>query len=56
MPSKLPPIGGPIKDAIPWNISNKPKAFVRFSNPNKSTKITDVSPRNKIIVQSNCTT
>jgi hypothetical protein len=38
----LPIIGGPIKDATPWNSRRIPKAFVSFSIPNKSTKITEV--------------
>lgn len=43
----LPPIGGPINEAMPWKRSSSPKAFVRFSNPNKSTRMTDVSPVKK---------
>lgn len=39
-----PAIGGPINDAMPWNNSSSPKAFVNFSSPSKSTKITDVRP------------
>lgn len=42
--SNEPPIGGPINDAIPWKRRRRPKAFVKFSNPNKSTKITEVRP------------
>lgn len=40
----LPAIGGPISDAIPWNSSSSPKALVRRSSPNKSTRMTEVSP------------
>uniref|UniRef100_A0A1B0ALY6 Uncharacterized protein n=1 Tax=Glossina palpalis gambiensis TaxID=67801 RepID=A0A1B0ALY6_9MUSC len=42
--AKLPPIGGPIKEATPWKSNNKPKAFVSLSRPNKSTNITEVKP------------
>lgn len=42
--NNVPAAGGPTNDAIPWNSNNKPKAFVRCSNPKRSTKITDVSP------------
>jgi hypothetical protein len=42
--TKLPPIGGPMKLAIPWNKRSNPKAFVKLSKPNKSTRITDVKP------------
>lgn len=35
----LPANGGPITAATPWNKSNKPKAFVNFSSPNRSTTI-----------------
>lgn len=47
----LPPIGGPMNEAIPWNKRSRPKAFVKLSNPNKSTKITDVSPEKIVRVQ-----
>ena len=40
----LPAIGGPIKVATPWNISNKPKALVNLSIPSRSTSTTDVKP------------
>lgn len=40
-----PPMGGPMKDAIPWKSRRSPKAFVKFSKPNKSTRMTDVSPK-----------
>lgn len=39
-----PTIGGPTNDAIPWKSNNSPNAFVNFSSPNKSTRITDVNP------------
>lgn len=38
----IPMIGGPMNDAIPWKSKRIPKAFVNFSIPNKSTKITEV--------------
>lgn len=37
-------MGGPVNEAIPWKSKSMPKAFVNFSSPNKSTKITDVNP------------
>lgn len=40
----LPPMGAPIKLAIPWKRSSKPKAFVSFSRPSRSTSITEVRP------------
>lgn len=40
----LPAIGGPRKDAMPWNNSSKPKAFVNLSSPSKSTRMTEVNP------------
>ena len=37
MSYKVPAMGGPISEAIPWNKSSKPKAFLNFSRSNKST-------------------
>jgi len=34
--------GGPIKEATPWNKSRIPNAFVNFSSPSRSTRITDI--------------
>lgn len=50
---KSPANGGPIRDAIPWNSSNSPKALVNLSRPSKSTKITDVKPTYAPIVKPN---
>lgn len=36
-----------MNDAIPWKRRSSPKAFVRFSNPKRSTRMTDVSPGRK---------
>lgn len=47
----LPAKGGPISDAIPWNSNRRPKAFVSFSRPNKSTRTTDVRPTYAPIVK-----
>lgn len=41
--------------AMPWNSNSKPNAFVSFSNPSKSTKITEVSPTYAPIVKPNTT-
>lgn len=41
---KLPTIGGPMNDAMPWNSKSNPNALVSFSRPSKSTKITEVKP------------
>lgn len=47
----IPPSGGPTKEAIPWNIRSRPKAFVKFSKPNKSTKMTEVNPENQRLIK-----
>lgn len=39
-----------MNEAIPWKSRRSPKAFVKFSNPNKSTRMTDVSPTRQIIL------
>lgn len=50
---QLPPIGGPAKDATPWNSRSRPKALVSLSRPSKSTKITEVKPTYAPIVNPN---
>ena len=34
----VPASGGPTQKAAPWNMASQPKAFVRLSIPNSSTK------------------
>lgn len=41
---RKPASGGPINDARPWNNKSRPNAFVSFSNPSRSTKMTEVKP------------
>lgn len=51
--SNLPANGGPTNDAMPWKSKSKPKAFVSFSSPRRSTSITEVRPTYAPIVNPN---
>lgn len=42
--SILPAKGGPTNEAMPWKSKSRPKAFVSFSSPRRSTRMTEVRP------------